>query len=346
MKYALPVLAALLLASTAATVAHAQQVPAASNISSTAEVSTNFQLALNFDPDVTDWLDRSDIGECNPDDSGAFICILEGPWTDIGAPLSGTVTDPATGATGTLSAICSIDGYSAVSFSIAAPSDDSLLPVVDLVDAGGKVRVDCAWRMRMNDPQRSLLVGRALTNTFMTAADPASAIVRLNDNVSFEVAAGTGVFAGLTGIGTTNAQATFPMLGSSGELPIDFELVSLGGSSRSMRAASTTPNHGDVGFNLRASRDRLRISAPQHVTRRDLGSALIGQTTPGAACAFKARNRNRTVSLGSSRADNDGFVRLNRNRASSLAAGKWRISGACKADGRVARATTKLTVER
>lgn len=366
MKYALPVAAALLLAMTAATVAHAQGQSAATIQGSTAvapsgpstsgskavstsgvtTMSANFDMELSFAPDVNDWLDRSDIGECNPDEDGAFVCVLEGPWTDLGAPLKGTVTDPATGATGGLEAICSIDGYAAVSFAIAPPSDDSLLPVVDLVDSGGKVRVDCAWRLRMNDAQRSLLVGRALMNTYMTAADPASAIVRLNDSVTFDVAAGTGAFTGLTGYGITDALATFPMLGPSGELPIDFELVSMGEPSNGVRAAAAPPSGGKVDFNLRASSDKLHISAPQRVSRRDLAGALIGETAPGSRCLFKAKSGGRRVNLGSSRADTGGFVKLNRRRATKLGEGRWTITGSCKTRSGSVRAATKLTLEK
>jgi hypothetical protein len=365
MKYALPVAAALLLAMTAATVAHAQGHSVATNQGSTAvapsgastsgskvvstggvtSLSANFDMALNFAPDVSDWLDRSDIGECNPDDTGAFVCVLEGPWTDLGAPLKGTVTDPATGATGNLEAICSIDGYAAVSFSIAPPSEDSLAPVVDLVDAGGKVRVDCAWRLRMNDAQSSLLVGRALMNTYMTAADPASAVVRLNDSVTFDVAAGTGAYTGLTGYGTTDAQATFPMLGPSGELPIDFELVSMGKQSNGVRAAAA-PMGGTVDFNLRASSDKLHISAPQRVGRRDLAGALIGETAPRSKCSFKAKSGGRRVNLGSSRADSGGFVKLNRSRAAKLDTGRWTITGTCKTRSGSVRAAAKLKLEK
>ncbi|MBI4897560.1 MAG: hypothetical protein HY827_04245 [Actinobacteria bacterium] len=308
-------------------------------------LSADYNMELNFAPDVNDWLDRSDIGECNPDDSGAFVCVLEGPWTDLGAPLRGSVTDPATGATGALEAICSIDGYAAVSFSIAPPPDDSLAPVVDLVDAGGKVRVDCAWRLRMNDAQQSLLVGRALMNTYMTAADPASALVQLNDSVTFDVAAGTGIYAGLTGYGITDAQTAFPMLGSSGELPIDFELVSMGARSNGVRAAAA-PADGKVGFNLRASNDRLHISAPLRVSRRDLSGSLIGETAPGSKCTFKARGGSRRVNLGRARADAGGFVKLNRSRAAKLDAGRWTITGTCKTRSGVVRAATKLTLEK
>ncbi len=365
MKYALPVAAALLLAMTAATVAHAQGQSAATTQRSTAvaptgastsgstvastggatSLSANFDMELNFAPDVNDWLDRSDIGECNPDEDGAFVCVLEGPWTDLGAPLKGTVTDSTTGTTGNLEAICSIDGYAAVSFSIAPPADDSLLPVVDLVDSGGKVRVDCAWRLRVNDAQRSLLVGRALMNTYMTAADPASALVRLNDSVTFDVAAGTGAFAGLTGYGITDAQATFPMLGSSGELPIDFELVSMGERSNGVGAAAT-PAGGKVDFNLRASSDKLHISAPQRLSRRDLAGALIGETAPGSRCSFKAKRGGRRVNLGSSRADAGGFVKLNRRRAAKLGEGRWTITGTCKTRSGSVSAAAKLTLEK
>jgi hypothetical protein len=378
MKYALPVLAALLLASTAATVADAAQQPAGPQIqravmaplqaqaAQRAKVSadvpatlvTNYEMSLNFQPDVTDWLNRSDIGACTPGDGGSFVCTLNGSWTDLGAPLTGTVRDPATGVTGALRASCSIAGYSYVAFSISPATDSAQLPLVDLVGAGGNVQLDCAWRMRMNDSTGSLLVGRAHANSALTAADPASALVRLSDNINFDVAAGTGVFKGLTGTGFTTAAVTFPMLGPGGELPIDFQLVSLSGSrsgsgsgaraanSAQVAAAVTSQNTGNIAFRLYGAPPNLRLSAPQRTGRRTLGRALVGETVPGSQCRFSARSGGRSAALGSARADLNGIVRLPRAKASSLSAGKWRITGECKMGAGVARDTASVTLTR
>lgn len=370
MKYALPVLAALLLASTAATVADAAQQPAGPQIhraataphqtqaahraKGAAEVPAtlvaNYEMSLSFNPNVNDWLDRSDIGDCTPGDGGSFVCTLQGSWMDLGAPLTGTVRDPATGATGAMKASCSIAGYSYVAFSIAPAADSSQLPLVDLVGAGGRVHVDCAWRLRMNDPAGSLLVGRARADSALTAADPATALVRLSDNVKFDVAAGTGAFTGLTGNGLTTAEVTFPMLGRSGELPIDFQLVSLSSSgARAAGAAGVTAasqNTGKIAFRLHGAPPNLRLSAPQRTGRRTLGRALVGVTVPGSKCRFTARSGRRGVSLGRARADRNGIVRLPRAKAASLAAGAWRIAGVCHTGTGVARDAARVVLTR
>lgn len=365
MRSALPVLAALMLAMTSATVAQAQQrLPdpqnqsiGASSVESEhanaavapATLSKSFDLALDFDPDVNDWLDRSDIGDCTPIDGGAFVCTLEGPWADPDAPLTGTVTDPESGVTGSLRANCSIDGFSFVSFSVSPSPDDSPLPVVDLVDAGGRVRISCAWRMRVNDEQRSLLSGRATADTWMTAADPGAAIVAIKDDIRFQVAAGTGAFAGLSGDGSTTADASFSMLGSSGELPVDFQLVSLGGRSRVSRAAATPPtgDKGSIAFELHGAAPALHLSAPTSVRARSLRRALVGQTVPRAKCRFSAKTGGRRISLGAARADAEGTVRPKASKLAALTAGKkWAISGSCRIAGSTARDTARIKLTR
>lgn len=365
MNHKLPLAAALLTAAAfgmfagGAVAANPSPSTAPDNVS----VDSRYDASISFRPDVTTWLDGSEIGDCLPTDGNAVECELGGHWYDHNAPLTGTVYDRATGAQGNLRAACTISGYSRVLFSIAPPEDGSQLPVVDLTGADGSVRVRCAWRLRMNDAPHSTLVGVASSDAPLTAVDPSTALVGIGTQVKLDAVAGTGAFSGLVGGGSVLTPVTFSILGDTGELPIDFEIVTLQGngarvasaaksksgsvrvSARSLRAAANGADQ--IDFSLRTGRSGLRVSAPASVSAKRLAAALVGATAPGARCKATASRGNRRVSLGGARAGADGFVRFSPARKLALTPGSWRISASCTtAGGDIARDSLRLKLTR
>lgn len=364
MNYKLPFAAALLATAAfwvfagGATAANLTPATAPDNVS----VDSRYDANISFRPDVTTWLDGSEIGDCLPNSDNAIVCELGGRWYDNNAPLTGTVHDRATGAAGDLRASCTIAGYSRLLFSIAPPDDGAQLPVVDLTGASGSVRVRCAWRLRMNDAPHSTLVGVASIDSPLTAVDPSTALVGVGTQVKLDAVAGTGSFSGLVGGGSVVTPMTFSMLGDTGELPIDFEIVTLQSSgarvaaaaksktetaavaSASVRAAAAGADR--INFSLHTGRSGLRVSAPASVSAKRLAAVLVGATAPGARCKATASRNGRRVSLGAARAGADGFVRFSRARKQALTPGSWKISASCAAGGDVARDSLRVKLTR
>lgn len=325
-------------------------------------IDARYDASLTFRPDVTTWLDGSEIGDCLPTDTSAVECELAGRWYDHSAPLTGTVYDRETGATGDLRATCNISGYGSVLFTIAPPEDGEHLPVVDLTGAGGYARVRCAWRLRMNDAAHSTLVGIAGSDAPLTAVDPSTALVGTGTQVKLDAVAGTGAFGGLVGGGSVVTPVTFSMLGDTGELPIDFEIVTLersgarvasaakskdGGvavSASRLRAAAT--GGGEIEFSLHGGNSGLRVSAPASVSAKRLGAVLVGATAPGARCKATASRGDRRISLGTARAGADGFVRFTQARKTTPAPGFWRVTATCATAGTVVRDALRVKLTR
>ncbi|MFY9263917.1 MAG: hypothetical protein WAO61_00595 [Solirubrobacterales bacterium] len=367
MKIALPIAVALLVAIPAGSALAAGPVdPTNPFAPATADApyAAAFAADLRFDPDVSDWIERSELQDCDGDESGAIICRLGGRWSDHGAPLSGTIVDGATGAIGRLRASCDVSGDSFVDFSIAPPENGSRLPVVDLVGAGGKARVSCVWRVRMNDQFQSVLVGVAHASGPLTAIDPGIALVGLPTDIELRILGGSGFFEGATGTGTSHAGVSYGLLGQSGELPIDFEIVGMGSpsakaasvaksatksvSTRGIRAAAATSasTAGQLEFSLWHGRHSLVISTPKRLAARQLRRSVRGVTAPRARCATSATMSGRRVRLGESRADAGGIVRIPPAKINALTAGRWRVSMSCVSAGKTARDSARIQVTR
>lgn len=364
MKHQLPFAVALLMAT--AFGVFAGGAAATSLTTSTApdnvSIDARYDASISFRPDVTTWLDGSEIGDCLPTDTSAVECELAGRWYDHSAPLTGAVYDRETGATGDLRATCNISGYGSVLFTIAPPEDGERLPVVDLTGAGGYARVRCAWRLRMNDGAHSTLVGIAGSDAPLTAVDPSTALVGTGTQVKLDAVAGTGAFSGLVGGGSVVTPVTFSMLGDTGELPIDFEIVTLEGSgARAARAAKSSdggiavsPSRlrtaaaggGEIEFSLRSGDSGLRVSAPASVRAKRLGAVLVGATAPGARCKATATRGDRRISLGEARAGADGLVRFKQARKTTPAPGFWLVTVRCVAGGKAVRDSLRVKVTR
>ncbi|MFY9488523.1 MAG: hypothetical protein WAP35_07510 [Solirubrobacterales bacterium] len=346
MKFALAIVAALLVTVPVGSASAA--VPATPQHPFTAATQANpftnsYALSMQFKPDVSDWIERSEIQDCTGDDDGAIVCILGGSWSDQDAPLTGSVTDSVTGVSGQLSASCNISGDSHVAFSIAPPAKGSLLPVVDLVDAGGEVRVNCAWRARLADQQKSVLVGRASASGPLAAIDAGVALVGLTSDLDVSVVGGSGVFAGVVGDAKMRAGISWGMLGESGELPIDFELVSMG--SRGVRsAAAPSAAGGAMDLTLWSGRPGLKISAPTRLNRFSVRSAVLGVTAPGAKCSIAAKKPGLRLKFSNVTADANGIVRIPRSKKNVIGIGRWRLSMSCTAGGGRASTAARFTV--
>ncbi|HEV7918929.1 MAG TPA: hypothetical protein VGO97_05060 [Solirubrobacterales bacterium] len=309
-------------------------------------------------PNTDDWMDAADLPDCDGTDEGGLLCTISGNWSDNNARFAGTVIQPDTGEQATIKATCNFKAATFLGFTITLPEQSGWLPQVDMAGGGGKLAVDCAFSMRASDTQRSVLTGRFYGNGALENVDTTAATVRLSHSFIVEVLGGSGKYAGEVGTGTFNGNINFSLLGTSGELPIDFEVVSLGGhdaraasvkktgSPASLAMNDAGDSTGSIDLNLRAGRPGVRIVSPARVKRSQIQSALHAVTTPRASCHLAASRSGRTVDLGTSRAGDDGSVKFSSRLAKKLDRGAWRVSAKCTSSEGSAKSARRVMITR
>lgn len=339
-RAALLATAVFLLAIAALAAAPAASNAAADRFASSQPVAERFDVNVSFAPDVEGWMDDADLPECGDGVDGGLLCTVTGSWSDMLAPLKGTVADSVSGTVGAMSSRCSMTARTNIQFALSLPESPELLPAVDYVDAGGEIALNCAWSVRFGDG--STLVGRLSGSGSLVLVDAAAAMVRLPDGIVIDVVAGTGRYANVVGTGTLGSNISFSLLGESGELPFDFEIVTFGRVAR-----TATPTHAEsLDLELRAGRPEARIVTPARVARSQLKSALHAVASPRASCSLSAGRNKRTVDLGTARAGGDGSVRFPAKQLKKLSAGRWTVSASCSGGGSAARASAGVTVTR
>lgn len=336
-------------------------------------LAQSYLVSLNIAPDTNSWMDAAELPECDGTDEGGLLCTIMGAWSDTKAGFTGYVVDPATSQRAAFKATCAFDASTNIDFTISLPEQDGWLPQVDLVNSGGTIAVDCSWNLRAPDKQHSVLSGRFHGSGPLESVDPANAVVRLSNNFIVEVLGGSGVYADEVGSGTFAGEVKFSLLGDTGELPIDFEVVSLGepepgtvsgsrrpsataqsagasavavSSASAPASAAADDSMGSFDLALHSGKGGVRIVTPARVKRSQAKFALHAVTSPRASCKIAASRSGRTVGLGTRRAGNDGLVAFPKDTGKKLDKGVWRVSTACVTDDGTVRDTRKVTITR